>query len=415
MNEHTNMSTHSILQSETGVKPTFTPTASVLLQRACACGKHTAAGNGECEECKKKREGMLQRAAVNKAPVNQVPSIVHGVLRSPGQSLDAQTRNHMEPRFGHDFSDVRVHTDSQATKSAQAVNALAYTVGRDLVFGAGQYAPGTSKGLQLLAHELTHVVQQVPFVRTGVLQPLSLVGDQNNMAEREADQMATQVMNGQLADRKIKPHPPTVMRATEETLIDTVKQAAQDVGEVVGEAARGTVRWLQCTFGGLENPVVNPLADMSTFQSPGASGWWGAKFGCYRNGCTRRHAGWDIHAPAGTPIRAVVTGTMTRHNAGGYGQYVKLRSRANPQREYLYAHLSQREPAGDYCAGDKLGETGTTGNASADRPHLHFQVHTNGVAVDPVTYLTAPSHVIEATGSAANVIDKTLPPPCAPC
>jgi hypothetical protein len=68
----------------------------------------------------------------------------------------------MEPRFGQDFSEVRVHTDAKAEESARAVNALAYTVGRDVVFGAGQYAPGTSAGQQLLAHELTHVVQQAP-------------------------------------------------------------------------------------------------------------------------------------------------------------------------------------------------------------------------------------------------------------
>src|SRR5205085_3153068 len=70
------------------------------------------------------------------------------------------TRTFMEPRFGHDFSRVRVHADGRAAESARSVNALAYTVGEDLVFGAGQYAPGTSAGKRLLAHELSHVVQQ---------------------------------------------------------------------------------------------------------------------------------------------------------------------------------------------------------------------------------------------------------------
>ncbi len=103
---------------------------------------------------------VLQRAAINSAPINAVPPIVHDVLSSPGQPLDAGTRAFMEPRFGHDFSQVRVHTDGQAAESAQAVNALAYTVGRDVVFGNGQYVPGTTEGKSLLAHELTHVVQQ---------------------------------------------------------------------------------------------------------------------------------------------------------------------------------------------------------------------------------------------------------------
>jgi hypothetical protein len=90
----------------------------------------------------------------------EVPPIVQSVLSSPGQSLDASSRNFFEAGFGHDFGQVRVHTDVRAAESAQAVNALAYTVGRNVVFGAGQYAPGTRSGQQLLAHELTHVMQQ---------------------------------------------------------------------------------------------------------------------------------------------------------------------------------------------------------------------------------------------------------------
>ncbi len=89
-----------------------------------------------------------------------VPPIVHEVLGSSGHSLDPETRAFIEPRFGRDFSQVRVHTDAMAAKSVRAVNALAYTVGRDVVFGDGQYAPGTTEGERLLAHELTHVIQQ---------------------------------------------------------------------------------------------------------------------------------------------------------------------------------------------------------------------------------------------------------------
>lgn len=140
-------------------EPAITPVTGGVLQRACACGKHTSAG-GECEECNKKREGTLQRATVNTNPVHQIPPIVHEVLRSPGQLLDPTTRAFMEPRFGHDFSSVRVHTDAKAAESGQAVNAPAYTVGRDIVFGAGQHTPQTAASQKLMAHELTHVVQQ---------------------------------------------------------------------------------------------------------------------------------------------------------------------------------------------------------------------------------------------------------------
>jgi len=89
-----------------------------------------------------------------------VPASVADVLRSPGRPLDSATRAYFEPRFGHDFSRVRVHTDTRAAESAREVHSLAYVVGQDIVFGSGQYAPATPSGRRLLAHELAHVVQQ---------------------------------------------------------------------------------------------------------------------------------------------------------------------------------------------------------------------------------------------------------------
>src|SRR6266699_3881151 len=100
------------------VVPEITPVHSGILQRC--------SGGVECAECRQKgleQEGMLQRAAVNAAPVNKydsgVPPIVHEVLRSPGQPLDTATRGFMEPRFGHDFSHVKEHTDVKAAESAR--------------------------------------------------------------------------------------------------------------------------------------------------------------------------------------------------------------------------------------------------------------------------------------------------------
>ncbi|HLJ27813.1 MAG TPA: DUF4157 domain-containing protein [Candidatus Angelobacter sp.] len=127
----------------------------VPLQRQCSCG--SSGGQGECEECKQRK---LQRQSKEIAGPATAPRVVHEVLRSSGQPLDKQTRAYFEPRFGHDFSKVRIHTDAQAAESARAVNALAYTVGGDVIFGAGRFAPMTNSGRQLLAHELTHVVQQ---------------------------------------------------------------------------------------------------------------------------------------------------------------------------------------------------------------------------------------------------------------
>ncbi len=104
----------------------------------------------------------------------------------------------MEPRFGHDFSRVRVHTGSKAVTSATTVNALAYTVGRDVVFGAGQYAPNTSDGKRLLAHELTHVVQQDNHHHLFTAD-LS-IGAARDTYELEADVVADRVVSGTTFD-----------------------------------------------------------------------------------------------------------------------------------------------------------------------------------------------------------------------
>jgi Domain of unknown function (DUF4157) len=93
------------------------------------------------------------------AGIASAPSIVQDVLSSHGQPLDAGSRAFFAPRFGRDFSQVRVHADARAAESAEAVNALAYTVGNHVVFASGQYLPGGSTQSNLLAHELAHVTQ----------------------------------------------------------------------------------------------------------------------------------------------------------------------------------------------------------------------------------------------------------------
>src|SRR3954468_1152216 len=120
-----------------------------VLQRKCACGG-PAGSFGECEACAKERRPAVQRDGAGRDAPATVPPIVDEVLRSPGQPLDAATRAFMEPRFGHDFSGVRVHADEQAAESARAVNALAYTVGPNIAFDTGRYAPGTEEGTRLM-------------------------------------------------------------------------------------------------------------------------------------------------------------------------------------------------------------------------------------------------------------------------
>jgi hypothetical protein len=113
----------------------------------------------KCAECE--GEDKLQRKSTGpQAATGEAPASVHEVLRSPGQSLDAATRGFFEPRFGRDFSEVRVHADAPAAASSRDVNANAYTVGHDIVFGLGRFTPGTHEGRRLIAHELAHVTQQ---------------------------------------------------------------------------------------------------------------------------------------------------------------------------------------------------------------------------------------------------------------
>lgn len=92
--------------------------------------------------------------------VDAVPASVVKAVASPGRPLEPALRQDMEQRFGHDFSRVRMHSGADAEQSAQDVNANAYTVGHNIVFATGRFAPGTHEGRRLIAHELAHVVQQ---------------------------------------------------------------------------------------------------------------------------------------------------------------------------------------------------------------------------------------------------------------
>jgi hypothetical protein len=115
----------------------------------------------KCAACEETDKVQTKRADADVA-VEEAPAAVDEVLHSPGRSLDAAARSFLEPRFGRSFDQVRVHTDARAAESARSVGARAYTVGRDIVFAEGSYAPGSMAGRQRIAHELTHVAQQDP-------------------------------------------------------------------------------------------------------------------------------------------------------------------------------------------------------------------------------------------------------------
>lgn len=161
----------------------------------CACG-------GSCPRC---QPTSLQRAEATESDQAVEPldtsTAVQTAQRS-GQSLPKALRSYFEPRFGQDFSQVRLHTDGQAAQAAQGIQAKAYTTGENIVFGAGQYAPDTEGGKRLLAHELTHVIQQNgrstdPLAdpqEEATLQRKTTIGTPGDALEQEADQVADQIM-----------------------------------------------------------------------------------------------------------------------------------------------------------------------------------------------------------------------------
>lgn len=145
------------LMSPAGHLPRLTPaSAESAVRRKCAC-KESGPG---CEECSGKKPGKLQLKARSSVIPVEAPPIVHEVLRSPGKPLDAATRAFFEPRVGFDFADVRIHADERAAASADSIRARAFTSGPHIVFNRGEYSPEAAEGKRLLAHELSHVVQQ---------------------------------------------------------------------------------------------------------------------------------------------------------------------------------------------------------------------------------------------------------------
>jgi hypothetical protein len=204
----------------------FTAMRGGWLQRKCACGSQLGP-TGECEECRKNRESKNDQ-------FSEVPPIVHEVLNSPGQQLDSATRAFMEPRFGHDFGNVRVHTDAKAAESTRAVQAHAYTVGGDVVFGRNQFAPGTHLGCELLAHELAHTIQQQGGL--GAAQRLLRAPS----LEARAEQAGRAVSSGRALEEPLGRAPLAVAR--QPTVGDEEEEEATQVpmALAIGRAARSS-------------------------------------------------------------------------------------------------------------------------------------------------------------------------------
>lgn len=187
------------------------------------------------------------------------PPAVDEVLRSPGRMLDTGTLDFMEPRFGNDFSGVTIHTDSAAARSAAAVNARAYTVGSHVVFGQGHYAPGTADGQRLIAHELTHVVQQQGQIGAVMRAPLQ-VGESNSAAEQEADRVALQVVSGASGPVAASVGQSTVMRQETTSAQPQQQQrtvgCSQDNADAIEAARRAAA--IRCQQAGFQTKGIVP-------------------------------------------------------------------------------------------------------------------------------------------------------------
>ncbi|WP_440956056.1 eCIS core domain-containing protein [Methanosarcina sp. Mfa9] len=137
------------------------------------------------------KEELLQTKEISGQNSETTPDLESRInaVRGGGRPLPESERAFYEPRFGYDFSGVRVHTDAKAAESARAVNARAFTVGMDVAFGEGQYAPGTGDGQRLIAHELTHVVQQTGYYQGSQyrLQPAKAIGWKQNDSKYETE------------------------------------------------------------------------------------------------------------------------------------------------------------------------------------------------------------------------------------
>jgi hypothetical protein len=228
------MSEHAVAAPRRPVTLAVTPVVRNTLQR---CG-------GKPCSCAKDEDGTTihrQRAWDGGEPAT-VPPIVTQVLRSPGQPLDDNARGFMESRFGHDFGRVRVHVDTRAAESARAIDAVAYTLGNNVVFGSGQYQPRSLDGLGLLAHELTHVVQQRHIPTP--LQQEPVIGGHDDVHEREANRAAATLepaltLDSPAAQPRIRP------------------AKGEGIGAAVGALVGGIAGGI---FGGLPGAILGGLA-----------------------------------------------------------------------------------------------------------------------------------------------------------
>ncbi len=289
-----------------------------VIQRKCSC-------NGSCGSCKEEEE--LQRAGIQRKAAGQFDGIADSVqditrYTGDGQPLDTSTRTFMESRFGQDFSGVHIHTDREANRWARDLNAHAFTTGQDVFFAPHKYAPSTIEGQKLLAHELTHVVQQ----RNSALLQRVAVGEAGDVFEQEADTVAEAIVRGK---------PVQVTRAASVVLVQRQacahdRPATANCPESWGEALR--ISNLQHLVAGAGGGTV--VKELYTFPNPVKGGERSGRIDVARIGVT----------PAGNKVNVTVqVGELKSANTGGDepgGCAVATREAQGYVQEYL-SHQSE--------------------------------------------------------------------------
>lgn len=208
----------------------------------------------KCADCEKEEKKAQRKENSNKPGKASVQTGEYINNLSGGKPLDNEDKSFFESRMDYDFSNVQLHTDAEANQSAKDINALAYTHGNDIIFGPGQYQPGTDEGKKLLAHELTHVVQQNS-------QNFNAVQKEEPKAEAkpvEKTDVALLLDDDPLAATEARSYAPVVIRATNSE--DAKKQLlalgkpirtlfvvshSNRLGEVEVKSGIGTISWVK--------------------------------------------------------------------------------------------------------------------------------------------------------------------------
>jgi outer membrane protein OmpA-like peptidoglycan-associated protein len=275
-------------------------------------------------------DDTLRRHATRTGP-EIAPPIVHDVLRSPGDSIEAGTRTALEARSGHDFSRVRIHADSDAAESARAVGARAYTVGSHIAFAAGEYRPQTANGRRLIAHELAHVLQQ----REGPagIPPRLEVGSADDPAEHAAEAFAGSAngaVGGSAAPVMRRACPPTPTNIAASPLLPfpcTTADAKPVAGSIVQfcqdstDVLDGQSAWIDSI---VAEAKLSSAVEIHGYASPeGPSAGYNVTLSCMR-----ASAFGDLLAARGvrTPVTLVAHGPTTGYGATPANRNVVVRT-----------------------------------------------------------------------------------------